>query len=168
MEQVAFVPARKRVIAALLALVFIVVVVFTLLLRHTMRSAVPLRTAAFDVRVPAGFAYACSFTNDGEALRANGWACIAGEGIRTVDNWVVLYDAEQNTYWRLPTAMVIDEAATASIADGGEYGRAGFTALVALGGLEKGPAAYELCFAYRSNGHNLLVHTGQTVGGGAE
>ena len=25
----------------------------------------------------------------------------------------------------------------------------------------------ELCFAYRSNGHNVLIHTGQLVGGAA-
>ena len=25
----------------------------------------------------------------------------------------------------------------------------------------------ELCFAYRSNGHNALIHTGQMVGGAA-
>ncbi len=44
---------------------------------------------------------------------------------------------------------------------GESYG--GFEARIPLKTLEAAPSHYELCVAWRSNGHNALIHTGQML-----
>lgn len=163
--QGSFVKAKTGVVMAALAGGLCFVLLFCGVLRYTMRSPSALNPAGYEVSegaVPEGFRYEAQVAAGEGALQIRGWACVVGERILSVDNWVVLYDGAAGRYLRLPTTMELDEAATAAVGDGIEYARAGFTSLTPLKALDAG-GVYELCFAYRSNGHNLLVHTGQEV-----
>ncbi|NLW78525.1 MAG: hypothetical protein GXY32_03815 [Ruminococcaceae bacterium] len=160
-----FVPARKKWVWIGLAALVAAVLLFAMALRTTTRSATGLNPAAYTEETPEGFHYAVTASAAGGALTVTGWACIEGERMLTVDNWVVLYDPARDTYLRLPTTAEVNEAPTALINDGLVYGRAGLTAIVPVSQLEVPLSRYELCFAYASNGHNALIHTGEFLAG---
>lgn len=82
-----------------------------------------------------------------------------GEKLETVDCRLVLYSPGEDRYYRLPTTMDPGEEAAAATGDPD----AGFYAFALADQLPAGEL--ELCFAYRSNGHNALIRTGQIVGG---
>lgn len=63
--------------------------------------------------------------------------------------------------------MVRREQATAAGADGLDYSLGGFTAFVRASALSAPPEQYEICLCYRTNGHDFLYRSGQTLAGGA-
>lgn len=157
-------PANKKLYLAVMAAAVVFVLIFTLLLRINWRTPFRLDPADYQVDYPAGFVYTASAQTQDGAYFLDGWACIRQEKMEWVDCWVVFYDAAADTYYRIPTlAGILGDAATEAIDDGFVYGRAGFSALVPLQKLPGAPQSYELCFAYRSNGHNYLIHTGQAA-----
>ena len=92
----------------------------------------------------------------------DGYAAVEGERFESVDTRVVLYHAEDDTYILLPTQMVESEAARqATGLPLAQYG--GFSARAKASGLEHPVEEYEICIAYRNDGHNALVHTGRRV-----
>lgn len=167
-EQTAVRPPKMKWVLALLAGGALLVLAFALVLRWSWRSVFVLDGTKYQVETtaPAAFRYSASPRMENGAYILEGWACLQGERILTIDSWAVLYDVENGKYYRLPTAAQLDEAATETINDGGQYARAGFSVIAPLAQLEKPPEAYELCFAYRSNENNLLVHTGCTAAEG--
>lgn len=165
MTDTAFAPARKKWVWIGLAGLVAVVLLFAMALRTTMRSATVLDPTPYTEATPEGFRYAVGAQAAGGALTVSGWACIAGERMLTVDNWVTLYDPASGTYLRLPTTAEVNETPTELIDDGLVYGRAGLTAIVPLNQLQQPLSRYELCFAYASNGHSALIHTGEMLAG---
>lgn len=164
-EKTIFIPAKKDVALALLCFAALVIVLFTGVLRYTLRTAFVLDASAYPEPAPANFTYHCTLGRSGGAITLKGWACVAGERFTAVDCWAVLYDAAQDTYLRIPTNMELAPDATRAIDDGINYSFGGFTAFVQEKQLQTPFSAYEICFAYRSNGHNALVHTGQMLEG---
>lgn len=157
-----FVPAKRSVVLALCCLATVVILAFVFVLRHDLRDAKPLDAAAYTVEVPEGFAYACDVSENGRAYTFRGWACVDGERITSVDCFVVLYDTANGSYLRVPTAMERNEDAWEALGHE-NYAYGGFTGFVVQKQLEAPAAQYEICFAYRNNEHNELVHTGQML-----
>lgn len=160
-------PAKAALVWGGLALLLVAVLVFAALLRATWRSARPLDPAGYEIALPENFHYTAETFLEGGAYQVRGWAVLEGERIDSINCWVVLYDAEAGEYLRLPTMAELDAAAEEALGGGMMYARGGYSALVPEGQLAKTPAAYELCFAYRNNANNLLIHTGQPGLGGA-
>ena len=89
---------------------------------------------------------------------------VRGEWYTSFDGRIVLYLAETDPYWMVPTAMDEQAAFDSELVEktwGESYG--GFEARLPLSALDADPSQYELCVAWRSNGHNALVHTGQML-----
>ena len=126
-----------------------------------LRSVHPLDPAEYTEPEPEAFVWQCDVTPGQGILTLQGWAAVEGEKPETVDCFYVLYSAGTDTYYRLPTTMQQSDAAAAET--GSAY--AGMYGFALTGQLPAGEL--ELCFAYRSNGHNALIHTGQMVGGAA-
>ena len=86
-----------------------------------------------------------------------GWACVRQQRFEAVDIRAAVL-AGDGAGWTLPTVLREDAAAKQAIGDVvfGEYG--GFTSRCAEKALPAG--SYELCIAYRCNGHDTLVRTG--------
>lgn len=137
------------------------ILLFAFLLRGEMRSVHPLDPTDYTEPAPEGFAWQCDVTPGQGILTLQGWAAVEGEKPETVDCFYVLYSAGEEAYYRLPTTMQQSDAAAAGAGTpyAGLYGFA-LTEQLPAGELE-------LCFAYRSNGHNALIHTGRMVGGAA-
>ena len=154
-------PARRGVVLLLCTVGAVAVLVFCLTLRWSLRTAFSLRASAYPEPAPAGFAFRCTQTSTPGAVVLQGWACVKGERFLTVDTRAVLYCAATGEYLRLPTGMQQTDEPTALLADGINYSFGGFYAFVRTKQLAQPLREYELCFAYRSSGHNALVHTGQ-------
>ena len=156
-------PAQKKIVIASLAVLAAGIFLFTAVLRHTMRSVTVLNETDYVMAIPEGFVYSCEPILADGALTLRGWAVVQGEGVKTVDCRVVLYDAAAGEYLCLPTMMEIDETPTEVLNDGVYYGRGSFVSIVPIRQLPAPIGNYELCFAYRSNGYNNLICTGQLL-----
>ncbi len=99
----------------------------------------------------------------GEYIRIDGYAYVEGESIHTADQQVLLYDAKEERYLQLPTQMNRKEALDQTDDAKKNYSGGGFFAKAKASRL--GAADYEICLAYRSNGHRVLVHTGIKLNG---
>lgn len=164
-ESKPFVPAKRGVVVALLCAATAVILVFVAVLRHDLRDVKTLDAGAYTVAVPAGFVYECDVTDTGGVYALRGWACVDGERITSVDCFVVLYDTRSGEYLRLPTTMERNEAAGVRLGHE-NYAYGGFTSFAIKDQLESPAERYELCFAYRNNDHNELVHTGRPLAEG--
>lgn len=163
-ETAAYPPPKRWVVVAMLCAAVVLVGVFALLLRHSLRAAVPLNPAEYEQSAPEGFLYDLTSTLQNGTVAFEGWACVQGERFESVDTWVVLHHVPSGAYLRVPTVMQLSEEAPPQLdADEIDYARGGFTAFVLLQQLTAPLDEYEVCIAYRSNGHNALVHTGQSL-----
>lgn len=157
-----FVPAKKRVVIFLCALAICGVAAFTLLWSHGLRAVRALDPAQYTEPAPAGFVFDAVCTRQDGLLRVDGYAAVEGERFESVDTRVVLYHAGDDAYVLLPTQMVESEAAQqATDLPLAQYG--GFAALAQESRLEHPVGEYEICLAYRNDGHNALVHTGRSA-----
>lgn len=157
-----WVPPKKKAIVALLAGVLAVVLCFAALLRYSWRAVVTVNPSGYAVEAPEDFRYTAQPVVENGAYHLDGWACISGERMLKVDCWVLLYSPEEDRYYRLPTlAGILTEEATETLDDGTIYGRAGYSAVASLKNLREDFSEFEICFAYRSNEHNNIIHTGQ-------
>lgn len=161
MEQ--WIPAKKNLIIVLCAVMAGSVLLFLGLLRMSLRQETIIDPNAYQTVQPKGFTYHVTATPAGKSLQYSGYACVIGERFETVDLRVVLFHAASNSYLLLPTEMVLRPDATEEIADGINYSFGGFSAFVRNKSLKAAPQDYEICFAYRVNEHNALIHTGQTA-----
>lgn len=152
-------PADPRLLWGFWALAAAGILLFAVLLRADLRGVRPLNAALYTEAPPAGFAYRCEAAQGEGVLTFRGWAAVEGEKLETVDCRLALYSPGEGRYYRLPTTMDPSEEAAAAAGDPD----AGFYAFALTDQLPAGEL--ELCFAYRSNGHNALIRTGQTVGG---
>lgn len=161
-------PAKKGILLALLCGSLVLVLLFAFLLRHTLRTATPLNPNQYNVYTPQNFAYRFSNTVENGAVSFSGWACVKGERFESVDTWVVLYNSETGEYLKAPTTMELNEEPLEVLGEEEfiNYTRGGFTGFVLLKQLKNPLQQYEVCFAYRCNGYNALVHTGQFLQGG--
>ena len=157
-----FVPARPRVVLALAVLVLAGMAGFCLALYHSLTAVRPVDPADYPGAAPEGFRWEAAVSREDGRAVFTGWACVEGEPFPDVDIRVVLYHAEDDTYILLPTQMVESEAARqATGLPLAQYG--GFSARAKASGLEHPVEEYEICIAYRNDGHNALVHTGRRV-----
>lgn len=156
-----FQPAKWNVVFPATAGLLILVVLFALILRTSLRAPHALDPADYPEDAPAGFVYECTPTVDGDALILQGFACVRNEKVSDIDCYAVLYDAATESYLRLATQMIASEQYRDAAGDGLNQMFSGFYAFADMKKLTA--PVYELCFAYRSGEHNALIHTGQTV-----
>ena len=157
-----FVPAQKRVVVFLCALAVCGVAVFTLLWSAGLRTPKTLDPAEYTESAPEGFLFDVTCTLQDGLLCVDGYAAVENERFESVDTRAVLYHSGTNSYLLLPTQMQSSEAARqATGLPLAEYG--GFAARVKASKLEYPLAEYEICIAYRNDGHNALVHTGRSA-----
>lgn len=152
-------PADPRLLWGFWALAAACILLFAVLLRADLRGVRPLDAALYTEAAPAGFSYRCEVAPGEGVFTFRGWAAVEGEKLETVDCRLVLYSPGEGCYYSLPTTMDPSEEAAAAAGDPD----AGFYAFALADRLPAGEL--ELCFAYRSNGHNALIRTGQIVGG---
>ena len=153
-----YIPPKRRAVLGLAALCAAVVALFLLLLVHGLRAPRPIRAEDYPEPVPADLLWditACE--RAGGMLTVEGWACVRQQRFEAVDIRAAVLAAD-GAGWTLPTVLREDAAAKQAIGDVvfGEYG--GFTSRCAEKALPAG--SYELCIAYRCNGHDTLVRTG--------
>lgn len=157
-----FIPAKTRVVVFLCVLAACGVAAFTLLWSVGLRSPKPLDPADYTEEAPAGFLFDVSCSLQDELIQLEGYAAVEGERFESVDTRVALYHSGDDAYLLLPTQMKASEAARkATGLPLAEYG--GFLALVKQSQLDHPLGEYEICIAYRNDGHNALVHTGRSV-----
>lgn len=101
----------------------------------------------------------------GEYIRVEGYAYVAGESIHTVDQRVLLYDAQENRYYEIPTQLKAREELNQTDEDKKNYSGGGFLAKVKTAALKKDCSEYEICVAYRSDGHRMLAHSNRMLDG---
>lgn len=140
---------------------------FALLLRADIQRPRPYAPAGSTGPAPAGLVWACTPRAEADYYTLDGYAFLPGERFEAVENYVVLYDTAGGDHLRLSTAMVRRDEATAAGGDGINYSFGGFTAFVRAAALQAPPERYEICLLYRSNTHDFLYHSGQTLAGGA-
>lgn len=156
-------PPRGRVLGLLALAAALGVLVFSLLLWFQLRTVRPLDPADYPETLP-DFTFSANCTQVGNHLELTGRMGVRGEWYTSFDGRIVLYLAETDTYWMVPTAMDEQAAFDSELVEktwGESYG--GFEARLPLSALDADPSQYELCVAWRSNGHNALVHTGQIL-----
>ncbi|MEG2653463.1 MAG: hypothetical protein RSA17_07780 [Ruthenibacterium sp.] len=141
---------------------------FAGLLRYSLRTARTIdpedySEAASLSAMPKNFVYTCAIQQQNGSLSFSGYALFQGERFLQVDTSVVLYCAKTGIYLKLPTAMSPEYDATASVDDGINYSFGGYYAFVLQNQLACSLSEYEICFAYRSSEHDMLVHTGQSA-----
>lgn len=164
METVEFTPARSKWFWGMGIALGMLVVLFALALSWRWRAVRVLEADTYQLSYPEGFRYGMQASQQDGTYELSGWACMEREFVQKVDCWVVLHDTQTQTYYRIPTrAGLLDTMAAQAIGDGRVYGRAGVAAHVAAGQLKNAPEAYTLCFAFRTDGHNYLVETGETI-----
>lgn len=157
-------PADPRLLWGFWLLAAAVTLAFLFCLRQDLRSVRPLDPTQYTETPPAGFLYECQAVPGRGVITFNGWAAVEGEDLATVDCRLVLYSPGQDRYYLLPTAMEQNQAAAQAAGDGGAV----YAGLYAFALTRQLPAGdLELCFAYRNNHHNALIHTGQMTGGAA-
>ena len=157
-------PADPRLLWGFWLLAAAVTLAFLFCLRQDLRSVRPLDPAQYTEATPAGFLYECQAVPGSGVITFSGWAAVEGEDLATVDCRLVLYSPGQDRYYLLPTAMEQNQAAAQATGDGGAV----YAGLYAFALTRQLPAGdLELCFAYRNNHHNALIHTGQMTGGAA-
>lgn len=157
-------PADPRLLWGFWLLAAAVTLVFLFCLRLDLRSVRTLDPAQYTETPPAGFRYDCQVLPGSGVVTFQGWAAVTGEELATVDCRLVLYSAGQDRYYLLPTTMEQSQAAADATGDAGAV----YAGLYAFALTRQLPAGeLELCFAYRNNHHNALIHTGQITGGAA-
>lgn len=160
-------PASVRVWLATGLALLAAILAFALLLRADLQRPHAFDPAACGEPAPADLAWACTAAPQADYYTLDGYAFVPGERFTSVENYVVLYDTAGGGHLRLATAMVAREEATAAGGDGVNYSFGGFTAFVRTAALQAPPEQYEVCLLYRSNGHDFLYHSGQSLAGGA-
>lgn len=156
-------PPRCRVLGMLALIAALGVIGFSLLLWFQLRTVRPLDPADYPETLP-GFTFSASCTQEGNHLELTGRMGVRGERYTSFDGRIVLYLASADAYWTVPTMMDEQAAFDSDLTEktwGESYG--GFEARIPLSALDADPSQYELCVAWRSNGHNALVHTGQML-----
>ena len=88
-----FQPAKFKVAIPVTAGLFVLVLIFALILRSSLRSPHALDPADYTESVPDGFVYECAVSVDGDALILQGFACVRDEKVSDIDCYAVLYDA---------------------------------------------------------------------------
>lgn len=157
-----FVPARKGVVVFLCALAVCGVALFTLVWSAGLRTPKTLDPADYTETAPDGFLFDAACTLQDGLLCIDGYAAVKDERFESVDTRVALYHPGTDSYLLLPTQMQESEAARqATGLPLAEYG--GFAARVKAADLKYPAAEYEICIAYRNDGHNALVHTGRSA-----
>ena len=157
-------PADPRLLWGFWVLAAAGILLFAFLLRADLRSVRRLDPADYTEPAPEGFVYECVAAPGNGVLTLSGWALVRGEGPGAVDCRYVLYDPAAGQYYRLPTTMEQSQAAVDATGESGAL----YAGLYGFALTDQLPAGeLEICFAYRSDGHNALIHTGQTTTGGA-
>lgn len=156
-----YIPPKRKAVLGLAALCAGLVAAFLLLLVHGLRAPRPINAADYPEPVPAGLVWDLTACERADGmLTVEGWACVYEQRFEAVDIRAALLGAD-GAGWVLPTVLREDAAAKQAIGDVvfGEYG--GFTSRCAEKSLPAGK--YEVCIAYRCNGHDTLVPTGAFV-----
>ena len=154
-----FIPAQKRVVIFLCVLAVCGVLGFTLLWSAGLRTPKVVDPSDYTEDMPSGFLFDVECTSQDGLLCVDGYAAVEGERFESVDTRVILYHAGDESYLLIPTQMQKSEAARqATNLPLAEYG--GFAARVKLSHLAHPTEEYEICIAYRNDGHNALVRTG--------
>lgn len=141
------------------------VLLFAVLLGLSVTAVRALDPTDYQQSTPEGFRHAADAEVVGKLLELRGWTLVVGQSVSTVDCYVVLYDTQEEKYWRLPTQMEIREDLLEDFPEDNSHVRGGFYASIPLQKLGAEARRYELCFAYRTSGNNNLIHTGRYLDG---
>lgn len=146
-------------LAAGMALVFL----FCLLIRLDKERIIPADVS--DLTEKADVICVIGEVMPGEYIQIRGYAYIEGESIHTADQNVLLYDREEEDYVELRTQMEIKEELNQTASHGKNHSAGGFRAKVKASALKREYGDYEICLAYRNDGHKVLIHTGKDLNG---
>ncbi|MEG2021903.1 MAG: hypothetical protein RR087_09005 [Oscillospiraceae bacterium] len=158
-----FKPAKMNIFLLLAAICAVGILVFTVMLRAQHRNAVYISSADYTMETPSGFKYKCDIMQSHGAFSLRGYAFIDGERFIDVNTHVVLYHAKSGKYLQIPTDLELNQDALNVVADKINYSFGGFTSFVIEKQLKAPPCEYEIYIAFRSNGYNLLIPTGQSL-----
>lgn len=136
------------------------IVGFFLFERYDLRAARPVDPAAYTQAPSEKFASHCTARQQDGYYTFEGWACIPGERFYSVDCRLVLRDKHTGAYLRAATVMSPRDELENLVPGSHSHAFAGFYAFLDAAALPGTPERYELFFAYRSNGHNMLVKAG--------
>ncbi len=144
----------------MLSLIFLgaFILVFTLLLRFTERHVQKINPSDYIIQTPANFDYELIVTNEPAAINISGYAIILNEKSLYVDNYIVLYNDEENVYLKAPTSMqfYLDIPVPE---DNGAYYYGKFASVVLKEDLKLDLSDYKIGFLYKSNGYNNIILT---------
>lgn len=153
----------KRIALGILAAGTALVFLFCLLIRMDKERIVPMDVS--DLSEEADVTYIIEDVIPGEYMEIRGYAYIEGESIHTADQRVLLYDREEQKYVEVRTQTEIREELNKTTSYGKNHSAGGFKAKVKASAFEKTYDRYEICIAYRNDGHRVLVHTGRDLNG---
>ncbi|MBQ7859916.1 MAG: hypothetical protein IJ347_07305 [Faecalibacterium sp.] len=140
---------------------------FALLVRADVQRSRPVDATVYTEAVPAGLMWQLTEGGNEELITLDGHVLIAGEVIQWWKNHVALYDTQSGEYRQLSTTMVCREELETVANDGINQSYSGIAAMVRTEELTPPFSRYEICVLYETNHHNILVHTGQMLKGGA-
>lgn len=160
-------PASAK--AYLLAAILLVSVIlgFMLLVRADYIRPRAADMSAYTEACPDDLTWQLDETHAGGAYMLEGYAFIESERTEWFDAYVALYCPLDESLLQLSSAMVWTQAA-ANLPEMTRNGASGLAAFVREKDLKYPPQSYELCILYKTNHHQILLHTGQTLGGDTE
>ncbi len=148
----------KIVVALIIAALIFVTAVYALIMQE-LKTAEKISVGDADKNWPNNTVYSFSVNVEDEMLKINGFVFVVGSDTFNINNFVCLYSKYDDVYYKIPTKMVIDEQASAVTNDGYNYGRSGFNAAVPLKELPEDIGELEICFYYKNDDFNNILHT---------
>ncbi len=134
---------------------------FLLLLRMDLRSVKKIDPRDYTESTDGiAFYHSITVSEQANIIEYSGWVAIEDEAFQQVEHFLALYNTTTSEAYQLPTAMITDESAMQGISDSTSYASGGLYGFVLCEQLSGTLSDYELCIAYRTNGHNFFYHTG--------
>ncbi len=155
--------AKFKIVIALLTLAIIfVAVIYSLIIYelNAVKKATP-NNAIFET--PENFVYSYNIAVNSEEITIDGFAFVVGGNTYNIDNFIYLYCSTDNVYYKLPTKMNINEAANSVTGEKYNYSRSGFLSRANESAFDKPLENYEICFYYKNDDYNNIIHTGNVA-----
>ncbi len=152
----------KVVVALLIAAVLFVATVYIFII-NGFTTAKKIEIDEDIISRPQNTIYSFNVDITDENLKLDGYIYVVGSDTFSINNFVCLYNKQEDIYYQIPTKMVLNEQANE--ATGGEYNyaRSGFVATLPLTETFSNLSDFEICFYYRNDDFNNLINTGHKV-----
>ncbi len=154
--------AKLKIVTALIIAAVLFVLAVYILIMYDLHSVRRINPTDADYEKPDNFVYSIN-VNVQDELTVEGFAFVVGGNTYSINNFLCLYSSVEDVYYRVPTKMSINEAANTVTGERYNYSRSGFFARVQLSELNEPLEQYEICFYYKNDDYNNMVHTGKTV-----